>query len=78
MHQGDEDDGGLALGPLDLVDALHRVHRLLHAVDEGQADAVRLHVELREDGIAEGFRGDSRSVRDEKDRSVGHVSGFKT
>ena len=41
-------------------------------VDEGQAHVARLDLELRQDGVAEGFGGDAGAVGDEEDGACVH------
>jgi hypothetical protein len=42
------------------------------AVDKRQPDVARLHFKLRQDGVAKGLCGDTRSVRNKKDCSMWH------
>ena len=60
-----------------LVDSRHGRARLVGIVDEGQAHAVGLQVELGQDGVAEGLGRDAGSIGDEKHGAVGHVALHK-
>ncbi len=56
-----------------VVDLVHRLVRLVHAVDEGQADAVRLDLELGQDGVGKGLGRDAGAVGDEESGAVRHL-----
>jgi hypothetical protein len=49
-----------------VVDLAHRLMRLVGRVGEGQAHVARRELELRQDGVAEGFGRDAGAVGDEK------------
>jgi hypothetical protein len=61
---------GFALHLGRVVDLAHGLVGLVHGVDEGQAHMARLHVELGQDGVAEGFGGDAGAVGDKNGARV--------
>jgi hypothetical protein len=68
--------GLLALDLAGVVDLAHRLVGLVHGVDEGQAHMAGLHLELGQDGVAEGLGGDAGAVGDKKYGAVGHGAPF--
>ncbi|MNT38888.1 hypothetical protein D3C72_1750980 [compost metagenome] len=76
VDQRGEDDGLFALDLAGVVDLPHRLVGLVHGVDEGQAHMARLHLELGQDGVAEGFGGDAGAVRDKKYGARVHGAPF--
>jgi hypothetical protein len=55
-----------------MVDLPNSLMGFVHTVDKRQPDVARLHFKLRQDGVAKGLCGDTRSVGNKKDCSVWH------
>jgi hypothetical protein len=72
VGQRGEDDGPHALEFGRVIDLPHRLVGLVDRVGEGQPHVARLHLELGENGVAEGFGGDAGAVGDEENCACMH------
>ena len=72
VHQGGEHHRPAPLHLGRVIDLAHHLVGLVDSVDERQPDMARLELELRQDGVTEGFGGDAGAVRDEKYGAVVH------
>jgi len=74
VHQGDEDDGPLALALGRFIDLALDIPGLVNAVDEGPPHMPGCGGKLRQDGIAEGLGRDAGAVGDKENSACGHGS----